>query len=97
MRLGGVHQKRMAEVDGSRGSGGQDFLAMSGLDKPVSCQLDQRHPRFARRGEHPHDVEMGSHSKPRGRVIFSDIGKEEQHQQRPSLRADVDAPVQEVL
>src|SRR6266481_2622955 len=42
-------------------------------------------------------MDMRTGSNARRRVVLANVGKEEQHQQGPSLRGHVDAPVQEVV
>ena len=55
MRLGGVHQERVAQVDRAGRARGQRFGA--GADRWGRGDLAQRQPRLAVRRELPRDVE----------------------------------------
>jgi hypothetical protein len=52
---------------------------------------------LARRLEKLRDVPMRPHLDPRGRVLFADVGEQEQHQQRTTARVDVCPPRRKVL
>jgi hypothetical protein len=58
MRLGGVHQERVAQVDCAGRSSGGDLRAMGGAGKPVGCELTQGQARFPGWGQLPGNVEM---------------------------------------
>lgn len=94
MRLRGVHEKRMTQVHGSSFSGRQNLLALSAVLEPLCGQFPQRETALAHGRKPPRNTEMRPHSNPRGRLTLADIGKEKQHQQRPTLGRHIDSPIQ---
>jgi hypothetical protein len=95
MHLCSMEEEGMAEIDGTGFTGGERL-------RPLQCgcqfvRRQVRRTRLARRFEKPRDVPMRSDLDPRGRIAFSDVREQEQHQQRATARGDVCPPRRKVM
>src|SRR5579864_3377113 len=91
-----MHQKRMAQVDGSRLPCRQHLTPLGAVRKAFGRQLSQREATFASRSEPSRDIEMRTNTNTCRRVILLHIGEKKQHQQGASFRRYVDAPIEVV-
>src|SRR5690606_21543220 len=69
---------------------------MRGFSEPGAGELAEGEPFFSVGREPPRDVEVRADAKAGRRVVFADIGEEEEHEQRAPFRSDVHAPLHEV-
>ena len=86
----------MAQVDGARFAGRQHLRAVRRLREAVGRQLAQRQAGLAGRREDASHLDVRAGADAGRRVVLADVGEQEQHQQRPSPRADVHAPFEEI-
>lgn len=96
MRLGGMHEKRMAQIYCSRFTRSQHLGPPSGLFESIRGELSQRQAGFAGGREQARNIEVRAGSNAGRSIMLPNVGEEEEHQQRASLRSHVDMPVEEV-
>jgi hypothetical protein len=82
MRLGGMHQERVAEIDRSGFAGRHGLGQLRGARKVHGDELAQRETGLAGRRQCAGDREMRSDADAGRRVVGTDIREQEQHQQR---------------
>src|SRR4051812_6478272 len=88
MHLRGMHEERMAEIDGAGFAGGHCLRSFG--SHLVKHQM--RHSGLAGRCQESRHVEMRADAYSRWSVVFADVREQEQHQQRAPTRHYVDAP-----
>ena len=86
--LSRVNQKRMAQVNGAGGARGKSFRPIGG-DVQLLREVHKREAGVAKRLEQARDIQMRADADARRRVVHADVGKEEQHQQRATVRLRV--------
>ncbi len=96
MRLSSVHEERMTEIYRPGVTGSQHFRPGGRLLEAVGRQFSQTEPCITSRGEPTCDIQVRTSAYACWSIILTDIGEQEQHQQRPPLRVHVHSPVQEV-
>ena len=85
IRLGSMNQKRVAKINRTGVSRGQNLAPRGAFGESIRRQLFQREAFLARRRETPRNIQMRGDANPRWRVFFSGIGEKKEHQQRPAF------------
>ncbi|HVK69111.1 MAG TPA: hypothetical protein VM694_31855 [Polyangium sp.] len=96
MRLRRVHQERVAEIDGPRAARGERFGQVRGFAKFFARQLAQREATVSMRREATCDFDVRADAEARGRVVVTDVGEEEEHQEGSAFGCDIGAPFEKV-
>jgi len=90
--LGSVNKEGVAQVNGARCAGREGYVPV----RPHAAQLEVRQPGLSGGGEKARHIGVGADPDARWRVIFANIGEQEQHEQRAVPRRNVHAPVRVV-
>ena len=76
VRLCGMHQERMTEIDRAGIAGGRDDRPMRTRHESVGSELAQRQPLFSRGRKLTRDVRVRTDANAGWRVVFADVGEQ---------------------